>query len=53
MNYLVRIGQFTRDFVDGARSLEDGDDDQDDDAANDAVQTYGCQTRIPPTAAHF
>ena len=33
--------------VDGARRLDDGDDHQDDYAADDAVQTDAGQTRVP------
>jgi len=35
------------DFVNGARSLNDGDDHQDDDACDDAVQADTRQTRTP------
>ncbi len=54
LTYLVDWRRWlARHFVDGARSLDDGDNDQDDDAADNAVQTNGGQAWIPSAAGHF
>ena len=52
--YLVDWGRWlARHFVDGARGLDDGDNDQDDDAADNAVQANGGEAGIPSAARHL